>query len=838
MARCRRNLRAWIAVVMLCGVVQGARSQVVAVPFPSPLDAGRDVKALVHTPLPEEYVWTAGDVTAKRPDRSKFPWRSPQLRTDWHQFRRTFEVKAVPAKATLYVAGPREAEVYLNGTELAHFSSNVDAPIGFRVFHANAAKLLRAGKNVLAIRAVRGRGVVSDATMATLQVAYGEVLAAKIVPAALGIDAPAIVMSDGSWKSRVETVAGDAWYAVGFDDSGWPQVMSLGGVESNRDFMQWSADAGMYGWPGYMGMTAPLGTYEVRPVAVTHVFAGSGKLLNIGALSGGAGAFSVEEPSQVEMRSDAESPTLLLDFGREVSGRLLVESGSDNDALLSIAYGESELEAMATGLTPGQRGGNYLGTNLLDVGAHATARGPKSAFRYVRVGFLHGSGAMKLRAEGIAYPVSYGGSFESSDATLNRIWETAAYTAHLCMQDDLWDAPKRDRGRWAGDIDVEGRTISDVFGDHALLERTLTALVPAEGKQVNGIPGYSALWITSLANLYSHSGDIEFLRRTQPALLRVLRTMDATLNGSGGFSGGKGAWMFVDWSPGMYGATPAAQLGTKLQYLRGYREAVVLLDALGDAEESARVGAVAERLQKSIEGELSGSPQASWQIDALLVHDGLIDPQQAWETVLSKVKQDVPSDQQITPYFNATVLDAMAQTGHGLEAMAWMRTYWGGMLAEGATSFWESYDLRWPKDNPHLSLQADGTSGYFVSMAHGWSSGPAAWLSENVLGVRDARDGFRTVTIAPRLMGLAWAKGAVPTPQGAIAVSERKVERGEVIEVEIPRQVQEATISVDASNVADVLLDGKTVEGAIQVRGAVQFVLRSAGHYEIAVKGR
>jgi alpha-L-rhamnosidase len=105
------------------------------------------------------------------------------------------------------------------------------------------------------------------------------------------------------------------------------------------------------------------------------------------------------------------------------------------------------------------------------------------------------------------------------------------------------------------------------------------------------------------------------------------------------------------------------------------------------------------------------------------------------------------------------------------EALDWMRTYWGGMLAEGATSFWESYDLRWPKDPAHLSLEADGTSGYFVSLAHGWSAGPTAWLDENVLGVRNPTDGYRTVAIAPRLLGLDWVRGSVATPHGPIAVA-------------------------------------------------------------------
>ena len=65
-----------------------------------------------------------------------------------------------------------------------------------------------------------------------------------------------------------------------------------------------------------------------------------------------------------------------------------------------------------------------------------------------------------------------------------------AYTAHLCMQDDIWDATKRDRARWAGDLDVSGRAINDVFGDHFLMQDTMSRLLgPAPIKShVNGIP--------------------------------------------------------------------------------------------------------------------------------------------------------------------------------------------------------------------------------------------------------------------------------------------------------------------------------------------------------------
>lgn len=438
-----------VAVAFTAALAAGASAQA----FPSSLDPTHDLAPLseaAHAALPEEYVWTAGDVTAERPDHNKFPWNRPDLRVARHLFRAKFRIAELPAEATVYVAGPREAHVFLNGHRLGDFYTDSDAAIGFHVFHASAAAALQRGDNVIAIDAIRGRGVVSGASsVATQQLAYGEVMAAKIVPARFGVEAPAIEISNGKWRSIVETTDKpvDHWAEPDFDDTSWPGVASLGPIESNVDFLQWSADAGMYGWPGYMGMSPWLHTFSMSAAAVTHVFPGGASFGNLASLTGEhpTALFTVTN-QKTESETDADAPSLLLDFGREVAGRLMVESASSSDTTLSIAYGESEIEALATGISPGQQGGNYLGTNVLEVPANGIARGPKSGFRYVRIRFLRGAPVTPfkaIRVEGIYYPVTYVGSFESSDPLLNRIWETGAYTAHLCMQDGIWDAPKR-----------------------------------------------------------------------------------------------------------------------------------------------------------------------------------------------------------------------------------------------------------------------------------------------------------------------------------------------------------------------------------------------------------
>jgi hypothetical protein len=191
-----------------------------------------------------------------------------------------------------------------------------------------------------------------------------------------------------------------------------------------------------------------------------------------------------------------------------------------------------------------------------------------------------------------------------------------------------------------------------------------------------------------------------------------------------------------------------------------------------------------------------------------------------WDGVLSK-----PQDKAVTPYYGYYVLEAMAKLGHRERALAWMREYWGGMLAEGATSFWEAYDPRWPKEDFHAHLQADGKTGYYVSLAHGWASGPTAWLMEQVLGIQPTGAGFRTVTIRPDLAGLAWAKGAEPTPRGLIRVSATQ----DTVTVTIPPGT-EATAMVPFGR---VLMKGRVVESVMAEDGWSAVVLKKAGEYRL-----
>lgn len=755
--------------------------------------------------LPEEYIWTAGNASSSTAQR---------------MFRAEFSVAKVLQNETFYLVGPESAEIYINGKHVRSIQSDPAIPLKMSVFTVGVAQYLKPGKNVLALKVTPRRNE--------------QFLAAKIVPAAPGVYAPALMISNGQWKSAEN--AADGWQSARFDDSGWKPVHSFGAVESSIEFFQWNDDAGMYAWPGYIGSSKFLAHVSIPAHAVEQTFFGNSQFENVDALTtpDSGKEFTVKKnPSQ---HLNPDTPSLLLDFGKEITGRIELVSDAKIPIHVTVAYGESKDEAL---IQP------YLGADPIAIPPHGTAYGPKSSFRYAKIRFLGDNGDLtfkKIALDAIYYPVKYQGSFESSDPLLNRIWEVGAYTSHLCMQDDIWDAPKRDRGRWAGDLDVSGRAIDDIFLDKFLMQDTMTRLVgdtPVHS-HVNDIPGYSAWWISELTQYYLHTGSQEYLKSLHPQLVQLLAYMDSEFDSKNLFANNNKAWPFVDWSPDLDGNTPEAQRATQFEFYLAYQDAAYLLRQLGDSANADKYTQRAQQLkeasQKNLLDPSTGTFGSRWQTNAIAVYSGVADESQyapIWDHVLSSVDKTTYTAFIMSPYYNYYIISAMAQTGHTEDALNWIRAYWGGMLAEGATSTWEAYYPSWPKSNFHASLQADGGTGYFVSLAHGWSSGPTAFAMERILGIQPTAPGFAQVTIRPDLGGLQWAKGAEPTPHGLLKVDVQQ--NGTTIA--LPPDVA-ATVSVPVNAGQHVVVNGKEISNAKPVENGAraEVILKGTGQYVLTAK--
>ena len=97
---------------------------------------------------------------------------------------------------------------------------------------------------------------------------------AKIVPRAEGVEAPDLMHSGPEWRSS--TTAEKGWEQPGFHDAAWKPVEAFGGIESNIEMFQWNADAGLYNWPGYDGISPFLAHMPFRVMSVMASYAGRG----------------------------------------------------------------------------------------------------------------------------------------------------------------------------------------------------------------------------------------------------------------------------------------------------------------------------------------------------------------------------------------------------------------------------------------------------------------------------------------------------------------------------------------------------------------------------------
>jgi hypothetical protein len=181
-------------------------------------------------------------------------------------------------------------------------------------------------------------------------------------------------------------------------------------------------------------------------------------------------------------------------------------------------------------------------------------------------------------------------------------------------------------------------------------------------------------------------------------------------------------------------------------------------------------------------------PAGSKQAAALMALAGLADAGKLNREVLA-----VDGPQRMSTFYGYYVLQARAMAGDYQGAIDVIRQYWGAMLDLGATTFWEDFDLQWTKNAGRIDeLVPEGKKdihgdfgnycyvGFRHSLCHGWASGPTAWLSEHVLGVRIVEPGGIVVRIQPHLADLDWAEGTFPTTKGIIKVRHEKKADGTI----------------------------------------------------------
>jgi hypothetical protein len=490
---------------------------------------------------------------------------------------------------------------------------------------------------------------------------------------------------------------------------------------------------------------------------------------------------------------------VLLDFGRELHGGLQLvtdQSRGGKPVRVRIRFGESASEAMSSVDTiHGATNDHAMRDFVISLPWLGKLEVGNTGFRFVRIDLVDDNAELKLkeaRAIFVFRDIPYLGSFKCSDTLLNKIWMTGAYTVQLNMQDYLWDGIKRDRLVWIGDAHPETSTIAAVFGNSDVVPKSLDLArdITPLPEYMNGMVSYSMWWVLIQRDWYMHNGDINYLKQQKTYLIALINQYIKKIDVNNSESLNDGT-RFLDWPSST--DPKAIHAGLQAMLVMTLDAGAELCTILNDPATTAKCIEAVGRLKKNVP-----DPGESKQAAALLSLSGLIPAAKANEVLCAGGVHNYST------FFGYYMLKAKAKAGDYQGSIDAIRNYWGPMLALGATTFWEDFNIDWlpnasridelvpvGKKDIHGDYGAFCYKGFRHSLCHGWSSGPTPWLTQYVLGVNVMEPGCKVIKIEPHLGDLSYAEGTFPTPMGIVTIKDTKQPDGKIkIDVNAPKGVK------------------------------------------------
>lgn len=504
---------------------------------------------------------------------------------------------------------------------------------------------------------------------------------------------------------------------------------------------------------------------------------------------------ATQRPSEFKLMREPMQPVsqkavadgTLYDFGKETLGYITLQ-GLAGKGTINLYYGESPEEAMDKAYC------ETLDRLLLDAGGvtdlainHTAALNNEytmqtsKAFRYV---YLTHEPGVQLQSVSMQYeylPVDYRGSFKCNDEELNRIWDIGAYTMHLTTREFFIDGIKRDRWVWSGDAIQSYLMNYYLFFDSESVKRTIWLL---RGKDPvtshsNTIMDYTFYWFLSVYDYYMYSGDRHFVTQLYPRMQTMMDYVLGRTNTNGMVEGMTGDWVFVDWADGYLDKKGELSFEQVL-FCKSLETMALCADLVGDEADKTKYTGLASALKAKLEPAFWNEQKQALvhnriggqQSDAVTRYSNMFSVffDYLSPTKQQTIKQSVLLNDSIlkitTPYMRFYELEALCALGEQTAVMKEMKAYWGGMLREGATSFWEKYN---PEESGTQHLAMYGRP-YGKSLCHAWGASPIYLLGKYYLGVKPVGAGYEQFAIAPVLGGLKWMEGSVPTPKGDIHV--------------------------------------------------------------------
>lgn len=443
--------------------------------------------------------------------------------------------------------------------------------------------------------------------------------------------------------------------------------------------------------------------------------------------------------------------SFILDFGDHRAGYVSfrvrpVGSPPDAPLKLKLTFGEMPVEmAEPFAEYEGWISSSWLQeeTLFVDVLPRQIELPRRYSFRYLKIEVLATSAKYRVAFEDIicttvtSADASAVQPLEHSDETLKEIDRVSIRTLEDCMQDVFEDGPKRDRRLWLGDLRLEALANYETFRNMELVKRCLYlfAGVPDEQGRVSAnlfiepaiiaddtyLFDYSLFFTTTLFDYYMASGDEDTLKELWPTARKQVELALEQLDDQGLVQDQETWWSFIDWHPQLN-----KQASSQAILIYTLKKAIQLAEQVGCDSSSAFSTELTKTTQAAVNSLwdadagffVSGAGrQISWASQIWCALAGVL-PEEQNKQLMLHLLSSRPDIGLTTPYMHHHLVEALLVTGCREEAAAHLKSYWGGMLADGADTFWELYDPADKNFSPYGSYLIN-------SYCHAWSCTPA-----------------------------------------------------------------------------------------------------------------
>ena len=789
-------------------------------------------KPVISSDFPEirwhgHWIWNQAD---KPPVGLGLPGQAAFERAEQHSlFRKSFSLTVVPDCVPARITADSRYVLFVNNQEVYRGPIRSQARrMMYDLF--DLAPYLVAGENIIAVYVKTFSHANSYYIPPVPNSGLGRT-GALVFEADLGQDG--WLVSDDSWKA-VKSYAWDFkfedgsnfvsagvpieildarqlpadWKEKDFNDADWETAQLLRGIHMGG-FAHSQPPTDPYG-PLYPRPIAKLGGEVVEPVKVRLAKLSESidlsKGLPAGRVIDAVRKVSDWKDAVLPLSCEAGEELILVDIGRIVAGFTQLEVEAAPGTEIELCYVEELITGKEQGFSTPHNGSRYI------------ARGENDRFeafdvnglRYIYI-FAHSvKGPVKIKHVAVRefiYPWTEGASFECSDDELNAIFKAGVRTVNLNSHDAFLDCPTREQRAWVGDsvvhqmvhltTNVDWRLAWQYLnlGNSPRYDGILPMSVAGEIEQSGAItiPDWSLHWVHGVYNLYRFVGDKDLVKSYMPVIERILRWY-LPYQTSEGVLKDVVEWNLVDWASLFVEDKSSILTAVWARGLKEFSEMSAWLEEKSsqkwadgvytkakdgyemfwDESRGSYVDHIKDGKQQKPMSQVAGAmaivsglaPENRWKtiIDAITNADTLV--VRSWtgggngeysmekrrKQLMGIYEADWDVEKEVVigePFISYLVHDAVAEAGCANKLTELYRR-WSEYLVGGYDTIGECWG--W------------GTH------VHGWSCTPTKDMIFYTLGVMPNKPGYAEARIAPRLGGLEWVKGKVPTPFGLLSV--------------------------------------------------------------------